>query len=135
VLILWVTVRVRIHASFVSNVWNSDWPSQPGLTVEPQKAELLAIIKQLQALNFNALVLQVRPEGDALYASELEPWSAWMTGTQGKAPIPFYDPLAFAIAECHKRTLGDLATCRFPLRSKDALVSHLPRGLIMLPIL
>jgi uncharacterized lipoprotein YddW (UPF0748 family) len=73
--------------------------------VEQQKAELVAIIKQLQALNFNALVLQVRPEGDAVYASELEPWSAWITGTQGKAPSPFYDPLEFAIAQCHQRNI------------------------------
>jgi uncharacterized lipoprotein YddW (UPF0748 family) len=100
-----VNHRREFRGAWVASVWNSDWPSQPGLTVEQQKAELLAIIKQLQALNFNALVLQVRPEGDALYASELEPWTAWLTGTQGKPPIPFYDPLEFAIAECHKRNI------------------------------
>ena len=67
------TVKVNHHLEFrgawVASVWNSDWPSKPGLPVEQQKAELVAIIKQLQSLNFNALVLQVRPEGDALYAS------------------------------------------------------------------
>jgi uncharacterized lipoprotein YddW (UPF0748 family) len=103
------TVKVNHHREFrgawVASVWNSDWPSKPGLPVEQQKAELVAIIKQLQSLNFNALVLQVRPEGDALYASELEPWSAWITGTQGKAPTPFYDPLELAISECHKRNI------------------------------
>ena len=97
--------RREFRGAWVASVWNSDWPSRPGLAVEQQKAELLAIIKQLQALNFNALVLQVRPEGDALYASELEPWSAWITGTQGKAPSPFYDPLELAIAECHQRNI------------------------------
>ena len=100
-----VNHRREFRGAWVASVWNSDWPSKPGLTVEEQKAELLAIIKQLQSLNFNALVLQVRPEGDALYASELEPWSAWITGTQGKAPTPFYDPLEFAIAQCHLRNI------------------------------
>ncbi|MFM7407773.1 MAG: family 10 glycosylhydrolase [Cuspidothrix sp.] len=100
-----VSHRREFRGAWAATVWNSDWPSKAGLTVEQQKAELVAIIQQLQALNFNALVLQVRPEGDALYASNLEPWSAWITGTQGKAPEPFYDPLEFAIAECHKRNI------------------------------
>ncbi|MTJ08949.1 family 10 glycosylhydrolase [Anabaena sp. UHCC 0204] len=100
-----VSHRREFRGAWVVSVWNNDWPSKPGLTVEQQKAELVAIIKQLQSLNFNALVLQVRPEGDALYASELEPWSAWITGTQGKAPEPFYDPLEFAIAQCHQRNI------------------------------
>ncbi|WP_392530801.1 family 10 glycosylhydrolase [Nostoc sp. C117] len=90
---------------WVASVWNSDWPSKAGLSVAQQKAELTEIITKLQALNFNALIFQVRPEGDALYESQLEPWSGWITGTQGKAPEPFYDPLAFAIAECHKHNI------------------------------
>ncbi|MEI6444141.1 MAG: family 10 glycosylhydrolase [Nostocales cyanobacterium ELA583] len=100
-----VSHRREFRGAWVASVWNSDWPSKPGLAVEQQKAELVAIIKQLQSLNFNALVLQIRPEGDALYASELEPWSAWLTGTQGKAPLPFYDPLEFAIAQCHQHNI------------------------------
>jgi uncharacterized lipoprotein YddW (UPF0748 family) len=103
------TVRVSHRREFrgvwLSVVWNGDWPSTPGLAVEQQKAELIGILNRLQALNFNALVLQVRPEGDALYASKFEPWSYWLTGTQGKAPEPVYDPLEFAIAECHKRNI------------------------------
>ena len=103
------SVRVSHNREFrgawVVSVWNGDWPSKVGLSVDQQKAELTEIITKLQALNFNALIFQVRPEGDALYESQLEPWSAWITGTQGKAPEPFYDPLAFAIAECHKRNI------------------------------
>ncbi|MBD2448586.1 family 10 glycosylhydrolase [Nostoc sp. FACHB-152] len=103
------TVKVshtrEFRGAWVASVWNSDWPSKAGLPVAQQKAELVEIVTQLQALNFNALILQVRPEGDALYASELEPWSAWITGTQGRAPEPLYDPLEFAIAECHKRNI------------------------------
>lgn len=103
------TVRVSHNREFrgawITTVWNSDWPSKAGLSVAQQQAELVAILTRLQQLNFNAVILQVRPEGDALYASELEPWSAWLTGTPGKAPEPFYDPLQFAIAEAHKRNL------------------------------
>lgn len=95
----------EFRGAWVASVWNSNWPSKAGLPVAQQKAELTDIITKLQALNFNALIFQVRPEGDALYESQLEPWSAWITGTQGKAPEPFYDPLAFAIAECHKRNI------------------------------
>ncbi|MEH2415124.1 glycoside hydrolase family 10 protein [Nostoc sp.] len=103
------SVRVNhsreFRGAWVVSVWNGDWPSKAGLSVAQQKAELSEIISKLQALNFNALIFQVRPEGDALYESKLEPWSAWITGTQGQAPEPFYDPLAFAIAECHKRNI------------------------------
>ncbi|MEH2162502.1 MAG: family 10 glycosylhydrolase [Nostoc sp.] len=95
----------EFRGAWVVSVWNGDWPSKAGLPVAQQKAELTEIITKLQTLNFNALIFQVRPEGDALYESQLEPWSAWITGTQGKAPEPFYDPLAFAIAECHKRNI------------------------------
>nr|ALT22088.1 CamA [Anabaena sp. XPORK15F] len=100
-----VSHRREFRGAWLTTVWNSDWPSKAGLSVDTQKEELLNIIKKLQSLNFNALILQVRPEGDAVYASALEPWSAWISGTQGKAPQPFYDPLEFAIAECHKRNI------------------------------
>ncbi|AFY99787.1 protein of unknown function DUF187 [Calothrix sp. PCC 6303] len=100
-----VSHRREFRGAWVACVWNSDFPSQTGLTTQQQQAELLGIINKLQQLNFNALILQVRPEGDALYRSQLEPWSQWITGTQGKAPEPFYDPLEFAIAECRKRNI------------------------------
>ena len=93
----------EFRGAWVASVWNNDWPSSMGLSVRRQKAEFIQILDKLQQLNFNALILQVRPEGDALYASEYEPWSAWLTGIQGKAPG--YDPLEFAIAECHKRNI------------------------------
>jgi uncharacterized lipoprotein YddW (UPF0748 family) len=100
-----VTHKREFRGVWVATAWNIDWPSQRGLPVEQQKNELIQILDRIQALNFNALVLQVRPTGDALYASQLEPWSEWLTGTQGKAPEPFYDPLEFAIAESHKRNI------------------------------
>lgn len=90
---------------WVTSVWNVDWPSKPGLPVEQQKAELIRILDQAAATNLNAVILQVRIEGDALYKSDLEPWSRWLTGQQGKPPEPFYDPLEFAVAEAHKRNI------------------------------
>ena len=84
---------------------NQDWPSKPGLPVAQQKAELIALLDRAVQLHLNAIIFQVRPAADAIYASSLKPWSERITGTQGKAPQPFYDPLAFAIAEAHKRGL------------------------------
>ncbi|CEJ44956.1 glycoside hydrolase family 10 protein [Umezakia ovalisporum] len=120
------TIRVghgrEFRGVWVTTVWNSDWPSKPGLSTLQQQAELVEILDGLQSLNFNALILQVRPEGDALYASDLEPWSAWLTGTQGKPPEPFYDPLEFAIAECHKRNI-ELHAWFNPYRAKSSTKS------------
>ena len=90
---------------WVASVANIDWPSQKGLPVAQQKAELINILNRMQELNLNALVLQIRPTGDALYDSPIEPWSAWLTGQQGTPPQPYYDPLEFAIAESHKRNI------------------------------
>jgi len=90
---------------WAASVANIDWPSQPGLPVEQQKAELLRILDRMGELNLNALILQVRPNGDALYDSQIEPWSGWLTGKQGTPPVPYYDPLEFAIAESHKRNI------------------------------
>lgn len=90
---------------WVASVANIDWPSRPGLPADAQQAELVAILDKCVALHLNAVVFQVRPACDALYQSALEPWSEYLTGAQGKAPEPLYDPLAFAVAEAHKRGL------------------------------
>src|SRR5882724_10629020 len=90
---------------WVATVANIDWPSQKGLPTEQQQKELLAILDKCVALKLNAVIFQVRPMCDALYASELEPWSEYLTGTLGKAPDPPYDPLEFAVREAHARGL------------------------------
>ena len=90
---------------WIATVGNIDWPSKPGLPVEQQKAEMLAMLNRAAQLNLNAVVLQVRPASDAIYESRIEPWSGYITGTMGKAPAPFYDPLEFAVREAHKRGL------------------------------
>jgi uncharacterized lipoprotein YddW (UPF0748 family) len=97
--------RREFRGAWVATVANSVWPSKPGLPVSEQKAELLAIIERAAQLKLNAIIFQVRPACDAMYASKLEPWSEYLTGKMGQAPVPFYDPLEFAIAEAHKRGL------------------------------
>ncbi|HVV01074.1 MAG TPA: family 10 glycosylhydrolase, partial [Verrucomicrobiae bacterium] len=96
----------EFRAAWVATVGNIDWPSKPGLSTSEQKAELVAIMDRAAALHLNAIIFQVRPACDALYASKIEPWSEYLTGTMGKAPQPFYDPLAFAIEQAHKRGLA-----------------------------
>ncbi len=91
------------RAVWIATVNNIDWPSAPGLSSEQQKRELIEYLELFKKLNINAVVLQIRPTADAFYKSELEPWSIYLTGNQSKAPVPFYDPLEFAINEAHKR--------------------------------
>jgi len=93
----------EFRAAWVASVANIDWPSRPGLPVAAQKAEIVRIVETAQRIGLNALIVQVRPAADALYPSALEPWSEYLTGTQGVAPDPPYDPLAFWIAEAHRR--------------------------------
>lgn len=88
---------------WVATVVNIDWPSRTGLPTQQQKDELLKILNQHQSQGINAVFFQVRPTADAFYAKGDEPWSQYLTGKQGQAPNPFYDPLQFAIEECHKR--------------------------------
>jgi len=95
----------EFRAAWVATVANIDWPSAKGLATAEQKAELIALVERAAQLKLNAIVFQVRPACDALYASELEPWSEFLTGTMGKAPKPYYDPLSLVIEEAHKRGL------------------------------
>jgi uncharacterized lipoprotein YddW (UPF0748 family) len=90
---------------WVASVANIDWPSSRHLSTDEQQRELIALLDRVVALKLNAVIFQVRPAADALYASKLEPWSEYLTGTQGKAPDPFWDPLAFAVKEAHARNL------------------------------
>jgi uncharacterized lipoprotein YddW (UPF0748 family) len=95
----------EFRGAWVATVANIDWPSKPGLTTAEQKSELLALLDRAAQIKLNAIIFQVRPACDAMYASTLEPWSEYLTGTMGKAPEPFYDPLAFAVTEAHRRGL------------------------------
>lgn len=95
----------EFRGAWVASVANIDWPSKPGLSSWQQQAELIALLDRARTLRLNAVLLQVRPAGDALYESALEPWSSYLTGVEGRAPEPYYDPLAFAVKEAHARGL------------------------------
>ncbi len=88
---------------WIATVENIDWPSSQKLSSDQQKNELKSQLDAHQQSGINAVMLQVRPAADAFYAKSHEPWSKWLTGRQGQAPDPLYDPLEFAITEAHKR--------------------------------
>ncbi|MBP6002639.1 MAG: family 10 glycosylhydrolase [Pyrinomonadaceae bacterium] len=91
----------EFRAVWVATVDNIDFPTSKGLSAEKQKAELTAILDLAQKLRLNAVVFQVRPMTDAVYRSNLEPWSEFLTGQMGKAQD--FDPLEFLVAEAHRR--------------------------------
>jgi len=93
--------RAEFRAAWIPSVFNLSFPSGQGLSADAQKAQAIRLLDAAKAAGLNAVLLQVRPEGDALYASPIEPWSRYLTGTQGASPG--YDPLAFFIAEGRKR--------------------------------
>ena len=95
----------ELRAAWVSTVANIDWPSKPGLSSAVQQKEAIAILDRAKSLNLNAIVLQVRPSADAIYPSKIEPWTEYLSGAQGKAPMPAYDPLKFWIDQAHARGL------------------------------
>lgn len=92
----------EMRAAWISTVFNIDWPSKASYgNAERQKREYIALLDKLKGAGINTAVVQVRPESDAIYRSKINPWSRFLTGTQGKDPG--YDPLAFIIEESHKR--------------------------------
>ncbi len=95
----------EFRGMWIATVGNIDWPSKPGLPVAQQQAELCALLDGAKKLNLNAVVFQVRTSADALYESSLEPWSEYLTGRMGQAPVPRWDPLKFACDEAHARAL------------------------------
>ncbi len=99
----------EFRAAWVATVANIDWPSAPGLSAAQQRAEAVAMLDRARDLGLNALVLQVRPAGDALFPSTLEPWSEYLSGVQGRPPWQTgeapWDPLAFWLAEARARGL------------------------------
>lgn len=98
-----VSNKREFRATWIATVANIDWPTNKFASTEEQMTELTAMLDSLKLAGMNALFFQVRTECDALYNSKIEPWSYWLTGEQGKAPDPFYDPLSFVIKESHKR--------------------------------
>ena len=91
----------EFRAAWIATVDNIDFPTKKGLSADEQKAELIAALDLAKKLRLNALIFQVRPMTDAIYRSELEPWSEFLTGEMGKPQS--FDPLEFIVAEAHKR--------------------------------
>jgi uncharacterized lipoprotein YddW (UPF0748 family) len=119
-------IKRQFRAAWVATVVNIDWPSNTGLPADQQKAELTRIFDDIKAMGMNAVVLQVRPTDDTFYRSTLNPWSKYLTGVAGQDPG--YDPLAFAVAEAHKRNL-ELHAWFNPYRvSMDTKRESLPEG-------
>ena len=103
-------VKRDFRAAWISTTLNLDWPSVETRNIENDtariqrtKEELINILDKAVEMNINAVFLQVSPEADAFYKSNIVPWSRYLTGTFGKDPG--FDPLAFAIEEAHKRNI------------------------------
>ncbi|MEO8112117.1 MAG: family 10 glycosylhydrolase, partial [Ginsengibacter sp.] len=95
--------KYEFRGVWVATVDNIDFPSTKFLSSFAQRAEFVSLLDMHKKNGMNAVVVQIRPATDAFYPSQYEPWSEWLTGTQGKPPAPYYDPLEFMITETHKR--------------------------------
>jgi uncharacterized lipoprotein YddW (UPF0748 family) len=102
---------------WIATVDNIDWPPKGMTNVDSQKTDFIRQLDMHKQNGMNAVIVQVRPAADAFYPSPYEPWSQWLTGTQGKAPSPYYDPLKFMIDEAHKRGMEFHAWCN-PYRAE-----------------
>ena len=90
---------------WIATVANIDWPISGTDSWEKQKKDYLALLDYYQGLHFNAVIVQIRTAGDALYPTKLAPWSKYLTGQQGTAPKTQEDPLTWMIAAAHQRGL------------------------------
>jgi len=95
--------KPEFRGVWVATVDNIDWPSRGNYNSDSQKVEFVKLLDMHQRNGMNALIVQIRPATDAFYPSQYEPWSEFLTVTQGEPPVPYYDPLEFMIAETHKR--------------------------------
>ncbi len=95
----------EFRAVWVATVSNMDFPSHPGLNEAEFTKEWIALTEFFKGAGFNAIIAQIRPAADAFYPSGLAPWSKYLSGRQGQAPQPFYDPLEIMIREAHLRGL------------------------------
>lgn len=120
----------EFRAVWVATLDNIDWPSRSGLSTSQQQQETLRILDRAEELHLNAVILQVRSAADAIYPSQLEPWSRCLTGVQGKAPEPVWDPLQFWIEQAHLRGLelhAWMNPCRAHTNRGELADSHIAR--------
>jgi uncharacterized lipoprotein YddW (UPF0748 family) len=100
---LFAQSKAEFRGVWIASVDNIDWPRRNQWNVDSQKTEFIRQLDMHKRNGMNAAIVQVRPAADAFYPSPYEPWSQWLTGVQGRPPVPFYDPLQFTISETHKR--------------------------------
>jgi uncharacterized lipoprotein YddW (UPF0748 family) len=100
-----VPPKRELRGVWIATVDNIDWPRRGDYSPISQKQHFLNILDAHQATGINAVFVQVRDAADAYYGRGTEPWSEWLTGRQGRAPEPFYDPLDFMIEEAHARRM------------------------------
>ena len=93
----------EFRAVWIATVANIDWPKSNIDAVEKQKADFIEILDTYKKMNYNAVIVQIRSAGDAFYPTDLAPWSRYLTGKEGKAPSPYFDPLEWMITEAHAR--------------------------------
>ena len=124
--------KPELRAVWVATVDNIDWPSSGNYNTDSQKTEFIHLLEMHKANGMNALIVQIRPSSDAFYPSQYEPWSQWLTGTQGQPPSPYYDPLQFMIEETHKRGMQFHAwmnpyRAEFKLGASSISATHITR--------
>lgn len=95
----------KMRGIWVSSVYNLDYPAKGAYSEEELKKQADNILDNIAQTGLNTVFLQVRPSGDALYKSDIFPWSHWLTGKQGKAPENDFDPLKYWVEQAHKRGL------------------------------
>jgi uncharacterized lipoprotein YddW (UPF0748 family) len=93
----------EMRAVWIATAKRIDYPKS--LDSKKQRDEFVKLLDIYKKIGINAIFFQVRPAADAFFASKYEPWSEWLTGKQGQAPNPYYDPLEFMVQECHKRNM------------------------------
>lgn len=112
--------KYEMRGAWVTTVYNLDWPLSRGLPPASQQADMVNLFDELARTGINTIFFQVRSEADAMYASSYEPWSRFLTGTQGQTPSPFWDPLEEAIRLAHERGM-ELHAWLNPFRAVSAL--------------
>lgn len=95
--------KEEFRGVWIATVANIDWPKSGTDTWQEKKETYLEILDYYKAMHFNAVIVQLRTAGDALYPTEMAPWSRYLSGTEGLAPDSDTDPLEWMIAEAHRR--------------------------------
>ena len=98
-------LKREFRAVWVTTFDRMDFPKEKGAPPHVHKKELVELLNFHQRNGINAIFFQVRPAADAFYKSKIELWSQWLTGEQGQAPDPEWDPLVFLATECHRRNM------------------------------